>query len=105
MLYVCEICSISATAVVVPSVGCYSPPSFFLCSRWIRLLFSREFPFLTTLDLWDAIFAEGNTLEIVDYLYVAMLVNIRGQREWGCVVMAANVCNHNYVPTFVCNTE
>ena len=47
------------------------------------MLFSREFPFLTTLDLWDAIFAEGNTLEIVDYLYVAMLINIKGQREWG----------------------
>ena len=57
--------------------------SLILCSRWIRLLFSREFPFLTTLDLWDAIFAEGNTLEIVDYLYVAMLINIKGQREWG----------------------
>ena len=56
------------------------------------MLFSREFPFLTTLDLWDAIFAEGNTLEIVDYLYVAMLINIRGQREWGgCVAMAANM--------------
>ena len=65
----------------VASVG--HTPSLILCSRWIRLLFSREFPFLTTLDLWDAIFAEGNTLEIVDYLYVAMLINIKGQREWG----------------------
>ena len=64
-------------------LGVTPVPVFFLCSRWIRLLFSREFPFLTTLDLWDAIFAEGNTLEIVDYLYVAMLINIRGQCEWG----------------------
>ena len=65
----------------VANVGCTH--SLILCSRWIRLLFSREFPFLTTLDLWDAIFAEGNTLEIVDYLYVAMLINIKGQCEWG----------------------
>lgn len=77
------------------------PPSLLLCSRWIRLLFSREFPFLTTLDLWDAIFAEGNTLEIVDYLYVAMLINIKGQREWGYVAMATRLYNVMYVQFYI----
>jgi hypothetical protein len=47
--------------------------------RWLRLLFSREFDFLTSLHLWDGIFAEGRGLEIIDYVYVAMLKNVREQ--------------------------
>ncbi|KAK6331130.1 hypothetical protein TWF696_003200 [Orbilia brochopaga] len=51
-------------------------PQIFLI-RWIRLMFGREFSFDETLGLWDGIFAEDPTLQIVDYVCVAMLLRIR----------------------------
>nr|POF15228.1 tbc1 domain family member 5 [Quercus suber] len=45
--------------------------------RWVRLLFGREFPFDEVLNMWDVIFAEDPSLEIVDYVCVAMLLRIR----------------------------
>ena len=49
--------------------------------RWIRLLFGREFPFDEVLTMWDIIFAEDPSLELVDLICVAMLLRIRWQRE------------------------
>uniref|UniRef100_A0A8C4QIJ7 TBC1 domain family member 5 n=1 Tax=Eptatretus burgeri TaxID=7764 RepID=A0A8C4QIJ7_EPTBU len=45
--------------------------------RWVRLLFGREFPVQDLLALWDAIFADGRSLSLVDYIFVAMLQHIR----------------------------
>lgn len=45
--------------------------------RWIRLLFGREFPMQDLLVLWDAIFADGIGFDLVDYIFVAMLLYIR----------------------------
>ncbi|XP_078451148.1 LOW QUALITY PROTEIN: TBC1 domain family member 5 [Lampetra fluviatilis] len=45
--------------------------------RWVRLLFGREFPLQDLLALWDAIFADSANLSLVDYMFVAMLQNIR----------------------------
>ncbi|MFH4977310.1 hypothetical protein AB6A40_004019 [Gnathostoma spinigerum] len=45
--------------------------------RWLRLLFGREFPVHDLLFLWDAIFAFPPPLVLVDYIFVAMLVQIR----------------------------
>ncbi|KJK77608.1 hypothetical protein H634G_07347 [Metarhizium anisopliae BRIP 53293] len=53
-------------------------PQIFLI-RWIRLLFSREFPFSQLLVLWDTIFAVDPSLELIDLICVAMLVRIRWQ--------------------------
>jgi hypothetical protein len=50
-------------------------------SRWIRLLFSREFPFEQFLVLWDTIFAVDPTLELIDLICVAMLIRIRWERK------------------------
>lgn len=47
--------------------------------RWIRLLFGREFSLQDLLVLWDAIFADSRTLDLVDYLFIAMLIHIRQQ--------------------------
>lgn len=47
--------------------------------RWLRLLFGREFPLQDLLVLWDAIFAEGQDFELVNYIVVAMLIAIRHQ--------------------------
>ncbi|XP_015777527.1 PREDICTED: TBC1 domain family member 5-like [Acropora digitifera] len=45
--------------------------------RWIRLLFGREFPMDDVLVLWDALFADGPMLNLVDYIYISMLEAIR----------------------------
>ncbi|KAL3836821.1 hypothetical protein ACJMK2_022234 [Sinanodonta woodiana] len=45
--------------------------------RWIRLLFGRELPMQDLLVLWDAIFADGIGFDLVDYIFVAMLLYIR----------------------------
>ncbi|KAL8854814.1 MAG: hypothetical protein Q9221_000320, partial [Calogaya cf. arnoldii] len=53
-------------------------PQIFLI-RWIRLLFGREFPFDHVLALWDALFAEDPTLDLIDLVCVSMLLRIRWQ--------------------------
>ncbi|RCH98076.1 hypothetical protein CU098_008334 [Rhizopus stolonifer] len=47
--------------------------------RWIRLLFGREFEIRDLLKLWDAIFAEDATFEIVEYVCLVMLLRMRDQ--------------------------
>lgn len=49
-------------------------------SRWIRLLFGREFPMDDVLMIWDALFADGPMLDLVDYIYISMLEAIRDKR-------------------------
>lgn len=51
--------------------------SFFFFRRWVRLLFGREFPLQDLLVVWDALFADSITLNLVDYIFVAMLLYIR----------------------------
>ncbi|XP_047137114.1 TBC1 domain family member 5 isoform X2 [Hydra vulgaris] len=46
--------------------------------RWVRLLFGREFSLNKLLTLWDALFAEGAILDLVDFVFLAMLINLRG---------------------------
>ena len=53
-------------------------PQVFLI-RWIRLLFGREFAFHDVLTMWDVIFAEDASLELVDHVCLAMLLRIRWQ--------------------------
>lgn len=51
-------------------------PQVFLM-RWIRLLFGREFPFDDLLTMWDVVFANDTSLEIVDHICLVMLLRIR----------------------------
>lgn len=51
-------------------------PQIFLI-RWLRLLFGREFAFYDLLSIWDVIFADEQSLELVDYICVVMLLRIR----------------------------
>lgn len=46
-------------------------------SRWVRLLFGREFPMQDLLMLWDAIFSDGIGFDLVDYVFVSMLLYVR----------------------------
>ena len=48
--------------------------------RWIRLLFGREFGFDEVLSMWDAIFADDPSLEIVDLICLNMLLRL----HWDC---------------------
>ena len=45
--------------------------------RWIRVLFAREFTFAQTFRVWDAIFADNMNLDLLDYVFVAMLCHHR----------------------------
>ncbi|KAI1417575.1 RabGAP/TBC [Hypoxylon sp. FL1857] len=51
-------------------------PQVFLI-RWIRLLFSREFPFDQMLVLWDTLFSIDPSLKLIDLICTAMLIRIR----------------------------
>ena len=51
-------------------------PQVFLM-RWIRLLFGREFPFDDLLTMWDVVFANDASLEVVDHICLVMLLRIR----------------------------
>ncbi|KAL4950080.1 rab-GTPase-TBC domain-containing protein [Aspergillus filifer] len=53
-------------------------PQIFL-TRWMRLLFGREFPFQDMLMTWDLLFAEGLRLELIEFVCVAMLLRVRWQ--------------------------
>lgn len=53
-------------------------PQVFLM-RWIRLLFGREFAFDDMLTIWDVIFAEDPTLDIVNEFCLTMILRIRWQ--------------------------
>ncbi|KIJ68961.1 hypothetical protein HYDPIDRAFT_144455 [Hydnomerulius pinastri MD-312] len=46
--------------------------------RWLRLLFTREFPMDEAMVLWDGIFASSSPMpELVQWICVAMLIRIR----------------------------
>ncbi|KAI8720794.1 Rab-GAP TBC domain-containing protein [Fusarium sp. LHS14.1] len=62
-------------------------PQIFLI-RWIRLLFSREFPFEQFLVLWDTIFSVDASLDLIDLICVAMLIRIR----WDLLEADYSVC-------------
>jgi hypothetical protein len=52
-------------------------------SRWLRLLFGREFTILDLLTIWDVIFADQSSQSMVNYVFVALLVQIRQLRLYG----------------------
>ena len=47
--------------------------------RWLRLLFTREFSMPDALTLWDGLFACDSTLELAQWICVAMLIRIRNE--------------------------
>lgn len=46
-------------------------------SRWLRLLFTREFNIHDVMVLWDGLFAVDPSLEVALWICVAMLIRIR----------------------------
>ncbi|TFK42631.1 rab-GTPase-TBC domain-containing protein [Crucibulum laeve] len=47
--------------------------------RWLRLLFTREFNLPDAMKLWDSLFACDPTLELSQWVCVAMLIRIRNE--------------------------
>lgn len=58
--------------------------------RWLRLLFGREFSFQQLFIIWDLIFADKSSYSMVDYVFVALLVNIRHYLLHGDYVTCMN---------------
>lgn len=51
----------------------------FASRRWLRLLFTREFSMPDALTLWDGLFACDATLDLAQWICVAMLIRIRNE--------------------------
>lgn len=49
------------------------------CLRWIRMIFTREFALDDAIAIWDGLFASAGSLELIDYICIAMLLRIRNQ--------------------------
>lgn len=47
--------------------------------RWLRLLFTREFSMPDSMKLWDCLFACDSSLELAQWICVAMLIRIRNE--------------------------
>ncbi|KDQ59571.1 hypothetical protein JAAARDRAFT_205600 [Jaapia argillacea MUCL 33604] len=47
--------------------------------RWLRLLFTREFPLPDAMVLWDGLFASDPSLDLAQWICVAMLIRIRNK--------------------------
>ncbi|CAA7271746.1 unnamed protein product [Cyclocybe aegerita] len=47
--------------------------------RWLRLLFTREFNIADALKLWDCLFACDASLDLAQWVCVAMLIRIRNE--------------------------
>lgn len=62
----------------------YLVNAFLIYSRWLRLLFGREYSLPDLLVLWDALFADATdgVFGLTSYVVVAMLVQIRQKCEW-----------------------
>ncbi|TKY85843.1 hypothetical protein EX895_005384 [Sporisorium graminicola] len=49
------------------------------CLRWIRMIFTREFALDDAIAIWDGLFASASSLDLIDYICIAMLLRIRNQ--------------------------
>jgi TBC1 domain family member 5 len=68
------------------------------CSRWIRLLFGREFDFKDVLRIWDVLFAEHLRSDIVDLTCVAMLLRNRWSLIGADYTTAITALTHYSLP-------
>lgn len=64
----------------------------YLFSRWLRLLFGREYTLLDLLVMWDAIIGVGDDLKFTYYILVAMLIRIRDKCMFVVLIMLDNCC-------------
>lgn len=89
MLRACDpfLCQSMQKAGIEPQIYgmCVDPPTMcmmadpFTGRRWLRLLFTREFSMPDALTLWDGLFACDPTLELAQWICVAMLIRIRNE--------------------------
>lgn len=66
-LYGMYVSTLSVMSFLIPS------------SRWLRLLFTREFSLREAMTLWDGLFAVDTSLSLVPWICVAMLIRIRNK--------------------------
>ena len=51
-------------------------------SRWLRLLFTREFSLPDAMMIWDGLFATETPFKLARWVCVVMLIRIRNQRTY-----------------------
>jgi hypothetical protein len=51
-------------------------------SRWLRLLFTREFNMQDSMVMWDGLLACDPEYNLAEWICVAMLLRIRNQCEY-----------------------
>lgn len=50
-------------------------------SRWLLVLFTRDFQHIDDIiKLWDGLFADGLDLDLIDYLFIAILLFLKDDR-------------------------
>jgi len=52
-----------------------------LFRRWLLVLFSRDFQQIDdVIKLWDGLFADGLDLDLIDYVFIALLMYLKDDR-------------------------
>jgi len=52
-------------------------------SRWLLVLFARDFHHVNdVVRLWDGLFADGVDLDLIDYVFVAVLLFLKDDRTY-----------------------
>ena len=50
-------------------------------SRWLLVLFCRDFQHIDdVVKLWDGLFADGLDLDLIDYIFIALLLFLKDDR-------------------------
>jgi TBC1 domain family protein 5 len=70
-----------------------------VASRWLRLLFTREFGFKESMILWDGLFAMDSTLNLANWICVAMLVRIRNHCTYEWCDFISHILNYSFSNT------
>jgi len=55
-------------------------------SRWLLVLFSRDFQHIDdVVRLWDGLFADGLDLDLIDYIFIAILLFLKDDRMYDLI--------------------
>ena len=65
----------------VESTHMLMPKADYRDSRWLRLLFTREFSMEDAMVMWDGLFAVDPSFDLAMWICVAMLMRIRNKRR------------------------
>jgi len=66
----------------------------FVFSRWLLVLFSRDFQHVDdVIKLWDGLFADGLDLDLIDYVFIAVLLFLKDDRAYFLAAVLRYSCS------------